>query len=105
MTKDVDLDAYLDINLVGTPDQVCEKVAALAAAGCEHLTALLFVGNTVDEMRDQIRAFARHVMPAFAPGSGRSGTSTGRANADLLVVGPRGHVGQGSNSTTPLTIR
>ena len=37
MTKGVDLDAYLDINLVGTPDQVCEKVAALAAAGCEHL--------------------------------------------------------------------
>jgi probable F420-dependent oxidoreductase len=65
MTKGVDLDAYLDVNLVGTPDQVCEKVAALAAAGCEHLTALLFVGNTVDEMRDQIRAFARHVMPAF----------------------------------------
>jgi probable F420-dependent oxidoreductase len=65
MTKGVDLDAYLDVNLVGTPDQVCEKVAALAAAGCEHLTALLFVGNTVEEMRDQIRAFARHVIPAF----------------------------------------
>ena len=30
MTKGVDLDAYLDVNLVGTPDQVCEKVAALA---------------------------------------------------------------------------
>jgi alkanesulfonate monooxygenase SsuD/methylene tetrahydromethanopterin reductase-like flavin-dependent oxidoreductase (luciferase family) len=65
MTKGVDLDAYLETNLVGTPDQVCEKVAALAAAGCEHLTALLFVGNTVDEMRDQIRAFARHVVLAF----------------------------------------
>jgi probable F420-dependent oxidoreductase len=65
MTKGVDLDAYLDINLVGTPDQVCEKVAALAAAGCEHLTALLFVGNTVEEMREQIRMFARHVVSAF----------------------------------------
>jgi hypothetical protein len=65
MTKGVDLDAYLDVNLVGTPDQVCEKVAALAAVGCEHLTALLFLGNTVDEMRAQIRMFARHVAPAF----------------------------------------
>jgi probable F420-dependent oxidoreductase len=65
MTKGIDLEAYLDINLVGTPDQVCEKVAALAAAGCEHLTALLFVGNTVEEMREQIRAFARHVVSAF----------------------------------------
>jgi probable F420-dependent oxidoreductase len=65
MTKGVDLDAYLERNLVGTPDQVCAKVAAYAEAGVEHLTALLFVGNTVEEMRDQIRAFARHVIPAF----------------------------------------
>jgi probable F420-dependent oxidoreductase len=65
MTKGVDLDSYLDRNLVGTPDEVCAKVAAYEQAGVGHLTALLFVGNTVDEMRDQIRSFARHVLPAF----------------------------------------
>jgi probable F420-dependent oxidoreductase len=65
MTKGVDLDAYLDLNLVGSPDQVCEKVAAYDRAGVDHLTALLFVGNTVEEMRDQIRRFATHVLPAF----------------------------------------
>lgn len=65
MTKGVDLDAYLDMNLVGTPDQVCEKVAAYQRAGLDHLAALLFVGNTVAEMREQIRQFARHVLPAF----------------------------------------
>jgi probable F420-dependent oxidoreductase len=65
MTKGVDLDAYLDRNLVGTPDEVCAKVAAYEDAGVDHLTALLFVGNTVEEMRAQIRAFARHVLPAF----------------------------------------
>ena len=65
MTKGVDLDTYLDINLVGSPDQVCEKVAAYERAGVEHLTALLFVGNTVDEMRDQVRMFAKYVIPAF----------------------------------------
>jgi probable F420-dependent oxidoreductase len=65
MTKGVDLDAYLERNLVGTPDEVCAKVAAFEQAGVEHLTALLFVGNTVEEMRDQIRTFARHVIPAF----------------------------------------
>ena len=65
MTKGVGLDAYLDMNLVGTPDQVCEKVAAYQRAGLDHLTALLFVGNTVAEMRQQIRQFARHVLPAF----------------------------------------
>lgn len=66
MTKGVDIDTYLDLNLVGTPDQVCEKVAAFADAGVDHLCALLFVANTVAEMRNQMRTFARHVMPAFS---------------------------------------
>jgi alkanesulfonate monooxygenase SsuD/methylene tetrahydromethanopterin reductase-like flavin-dependent oxidoreductase (luciferase family) len=65
MTKGVDLDAYLGANLIGAPDQVCEKVAALQEAGVDHLCSLLFVGNTVEEMLAQIRAFARYVLPAF----------------------------------------
>lgn len=70
MTKGVDLDRYIDINLVGTPDQVCAKVAAFRDAGVDHLCSLLFVGDTVEEMADQIRLFARHVIPAF-PDQGR----------------------------------
>ncbi|HET9255899.1 MAG TPA: LLM class flavin-dependent oxidoreductase [Pseudonocardiaceae bacterium] len=65
MTKGVDLDAYLELNLIGTPDQVRAKVAAFADAGVEHFCALLFVANTVEDFRSQIRAFARHVIPAF----------------------------------------
>jgi probable F420-dependent oxidoreductase len=65
MTKGIDLDAYLEMNLVGSPDEVCHKVAAYQQAGLAHLTALLFVGNTISEMRDQIRLFARHVLPNF----------------------------------------
>ncbi|KRV49120.1 hypothetical protein AQ490_21740 [Wenjunlia vitaminophila] len=65
ITRGVDLDRYLEWNLVGTPDQVCAKVAAFAEAGVDHLCSLLFVGNTVDEMLAQVRAFARHVIPAF----------------------------------------
>lgn len=65
MTKGVDVDDYLKLNLIGTPDEVCAKVAAYADAGVRHLCGLLFVGNTVEEMRAQIRAFARHVVPAF----------------------------------------
>ncbi len=65
MTKGVDLDRYLETNLIGTPDEVCAKVDAYRRAGVDHLCGLLFVGNTVAEMRDQIRAFARHVLPAF----------------------------------------
>jgi probable F420-dependent oxidoreductase len=69
MTKGVDLDTYLDTNLVGSPDQVCAKIAAYDQAGVDHLTALLFVGNTVEEMREQIRMFAQHVLPAFPDSS------------------------------------
>lgn len=65
MTKGVDLDAYLAANLIGTPDEVCEKVAAFEQAGLDHFCATLFVGNTVGEMLDQMRAFARYVIPAF----------------------------------------
>ena len=80
MMKDVSVDDYLDMNLIGTPDQVCAKVAALEEAGVDHLCALLFVGNTVDEMLHQIREFARHVLPAF-PERGTRTVRSGRVAA------------------------
>ena len=64
-TKGVDLDAYFDANLIGTPDEVCAKVQVYQEAGLDHFCASLFVGNTVDELLDQMRLFARHVLPAF----------------------------------------
>jgi probable F420-dependent oxidoreductase len=65
MTKGVSREAYLSAQLVGTPDQVCEKVAAFERAGLQHFCATLFVGNTVSEALDQMRTFARYVLPAF----------------------------------------
>ncbi|KAB8191500.1 LLM class flavin-dependent oxidoreductase [Nonomuraea phyllanthi] len=69
MMKGVDIGTYMDINLVGTPDEVCAKVDAYREAGLDHLCSLLFVGNTMDEMRAQIRAFSRYVIAEF-PGTG-----------------------------------
>jgi alkanesulfonate monooxygenase SsuD/methylene tetrahydromethanopterin reductase-like flavin-dependent oxidoreductase (luciferase family) len=65
MTKGMDVDAYLAANLVGTPDEICAKVSEYEKAGLEHFCASLFVGNTVEEILDQMRMFARHVIPAF----------------------------------------
>ena len=65
MTKDVDVDAYLAANLVGTPDEVCARVGKFEEAGLDHFCATLFVGNTVAEMMEQVRLFARYVLPAF----------------------------------------
>ena len=65
MTRGVSRDAYLAANLIGNPDEVCEKVAAFEQAGLDHFRATLFVGNTVNEVRDQMRMFSRYVLPAF----------------------------------------
>lgn len=66
MMKGVNVQKYLADNLIGTPDQVCEKVEAFRQAGLQHFCATLFVGNTVEEMRTQMRLFARHVISAFS---------------------------------------
>jgi hypothetical protein len=73
---------------VGSPDEVCAKVAAYDQAGVDHLTALLFVGNTVEEMREQIRMFAQHVLPAFPDSSKRSDTRNSQATADWTFAPP-----------------
>ncbi len=65
MMKGVDEDKYIADNLIGTPDEVCAKVAAFAEAGLDAFYATLFVANSVDEMLDQMRLFARYVLPAF----------------------------------------
>lgn len=66
--KGVDVESYLGINLVGTPDHVCRKVAELGAAGVSHLCGLYFVGNTVEEMMSQVQTFAREVIGNFSDG-------------------------------------
>lgn len=65
MMKGIDFDKYLADNLIGTPDEVCAKVANFQEAGLDGFFATLFVANTVDEMLEQMRLFAHHVMPAF----------------------------------------
>jgi probable F420-dependent oxidoreductase len=65
MMKGVDLDKYLADNLIGTPDDVCAKVTAFEEAGLDGFFATLFVANTVDEMLEQMRLFAKYVLPTF----------------------------------------
>jgi probable F420-dependent oxidoreductase len=65
MMKGVSVDKYLADNLIGTPDEVCTKAAAFEDAGLDGFFATLFVANTVGEMLEQMRLFARYVLPAF----------------------------------------
>jgi len=63
--KGVAVDEYMTTNLLGTPDDMSKQIEALQAVGVSHLCGLYFVGNTVDEMMDQVRMFAREVVPSF----------------------------------------
>ncbi|HVB54330.1 MAG TPA: TIGR03619 family F420-dependent LLM class oxidoreductase [Candidatus Acidoferrales bacterium] len=64
--RGADMKKLAETNLVGTPDEICERVSRFAAAGVTHLCGLLFVGDTVDAMLSGVREFARTVLPAFA---------------------------------------
>ena len=64
--KHVDVDTYVTNNLVGTAAEVCEKVAEFRDAGVDHLCGIYFAANDVAQLRDQMRRFAKEVMPAFA---------------------------------------
>jgi alkanesulfonate monooxygenase SsuD/methylene tetrahydromethanopterin reductase-like flavin-dependent oxidoreductase (luciferase family) len=46
--------------LIGTPDEVCRGLEALAAAGAEYVLLTILGG------KEQLRSFAREVMPAFS---------------------------------------
>jgi probable F420-dependent oxidoreductase len=64
--KDQDLSKPEDLNFIGTASQIVEKAQMLAEAGLTHLCGLYFVGNSVEEVLDQMESFAAEVMPTVA---------------------------------------
>jgi len=62
-----DLSQQVEANLVGTPDEIRQKVATLEAIGVQHSCALWFTTSTVDEMVEQIEWFADEVIRPRAP--------------------------------------
>lgn len=56
-----DLTRQVESNLVGSPDVILEKVARLEAIGVQHCSALMFPANTIQEMHEQMQAFAETV--------------------------------------------
>ena len=61
LSFDQTLDAAAESAMFGTPDEIAEKLARLRAAGVEHILL-----NGPSGSRENLRAFAREVMPAFA---------------------------------------
>ena len=73
------LEASEESAMFGTPDEIARKLSALRSGGIEHVLL-----NGPSGSRDNLRRFAREVMPAFA------GASKGRAESrePALLVNP-----------------
>jgi alkanesulfonate monooxygenase SsuD/methylene tetrahydromethanopterin reductase-like flavin-dependent oxidoreductase (luciferase family) len=52
-------------NLVGSPEEICERLRVYAAAGVTTCSGMLFVASSVDEMQEAIELFGREVLPNF----------------------------------------
>jgi probable F420-dependent oxidoreductase len=53
-------------NLIGSPQEICERIRRYQQAGVTTCSGILFVANTVPEMQDAIELFGREVIPQFA---------------------------------------
>jgi alkanesulfonate monooxygenase SsuD/methylene tetrahydromethanopterin reductase-like flavin-dependent oxidoreductase (luciferase family) len=78
LSFDQTLDAAGESALFGTPDEIAVKLEGLRSAGIEHV---LLNGPTGS--RENLRAFARELMPAFAGAPG--GRAAGRAQPQLVT--------------------
>jgi probable F420-dependent oxidoreductase len=64
-----DLTRLVEANLIGTPDEVIERIHAFQDAGASLIAQMAFVSPTVDATLEDIQFFAEEVMPAFAVAS------------------------------------
>lgn len=63
--KDVDLSRVEAYNLVGTPDEICEKIRMFADAGVTHFCSLIFGTESIEDTLEQMQFFSEEVMPQF----------------------------------------
>ena len=52
-------------NLIGSPEEICERIRVYQRVGVTTCSGLLFVANTVSEMQEAIELFGREVIPNF----------------------------------------
>ena len=54
------------MDLIGTGDEIVERIDKLREVGVTHISGILFTANSVQEFKDQMQSFAEQVMPHFA---------------------------------------
>ena len=63
--KGRDIQNYAVRRLVGSTQEVIDRVGAYIEAGVTHFAALMFADNTLEESKEQMQRFAEDVMPKF----------------------------------------
>lgn len=68
----------MDNNLVGSPQEVLDKVMLLGESGADHLACITFCVQSVAEYEDQLRWFAEEVIEPYRDARGSQGGSTSK---------------------------
>ena len=56
---------FADMDLIGTPDEIMEKVKRYEAVGVNHVAGILFTANSISELKDQMQMFAEGVIQPY----------------------------------------
>lgn len=63
--KDQSMDDLVDQNLIGSPDNIVEKLTRYRDVGVTHFPAIIFAANDVDGLLEQMSVFSDEVAPSF----------------------------------------
>ena len=64
--KGKDPTQYLDRNLVGSVDEVCERVEKYIEAGVTTFSALIFADNTIEETKEHMQFFSENIISRYS---------------------------------------
>jgi probable F420-dependent oxidoreductase len=64
--KDIDLSALEGHNLIGSPDEIVERIHHYSAAGVTHFCSLIFGTDSIEDTLEQMQLFSEAIMPHFS---------------------------------------
>lgn len=64
--KQQDVENLEERDLIGTVSEITGKIEEYKIVGIDHLPALIFVGNTIADVTEDMRLFAREIIPSFS---------------------------------------
>jgi alkanesulfonate monooxygenase SsuD/methylene tetrahydromethanopterin reductase-like flavin-dependent oxidoreductase (luciferase family) len=63
--KSVDVNKLVQANLIGSPQEIIERVGAFQEAGATLMATMSFISPSIQATLDDIQYFAEQVIPAF----------------------------------------